>query len=442
MPDFPSSPDPQKPTAAPHSERPGKTETARPDTQPEGASPPFPVSVVIACYERPDGLRRAIAALEKQTWPDFELIVVDQTDNPEIAAIVENAYDEKACADSTLLDTAKNSGPSPGKTGTAGNPTGATAHAETTSQDPLKPRHSSASPTTRLNMRRVVCRTSASFPHLNKDSRQGRKPPSNASHARNHGVLCAQTEIVCFTDDDCVPAEDWVEKISLALRTNPHVIMTLGPRMRPNPVPDPVETRHRGRQCPALSQWQGGTSSMAFRKTDYLAIGGLDTSIGPGTAIFGSEDQHLIYRFLAHAGETGQYVVNQRDAAVEDTFPATRRARLRKRWTYMWCFGAFLGRETHSHNDTTARQIFHSYLLTEGRKGIGYFFRSRQPLWAITVPLQTVALLTGWIRSRRLPAFCPEPAIAQAHDTQTHSATTRGNQHNSQLYNNTPRVPQ
>lgn len=42
-------------------------------------SPPF-FSVVIPTYNRPDNLLRNLEALTRQTFPDFEVVVVDQSD--------------------------------------------------------------------------------------------------------------------------------------------------------------------------------------------------------------------------------------------------------------------------------------------------------------------------------------------------------------------------
>ncbi len=44
-------------------------------------NPPF-FSVVIPTYNRKDHLLRALDALARQTFPDFEVVVVDQSDPP------------------------------------------------------------------------------------------------------------------------------------------------------------------------------------------------------------------------------------------------------------------------------------------------------------------------------------------------------------------------
>jgi glycosyltransferase involved in cell wall biosynthesis len=47
--------------------------------------------------------------------------------------------------------------------------------------------------------------------------------------ARNRGIREAQGEIVAFTDPDCVPREDWLEQIRLAM-TGPGIGVVLGER--------------------------------------------------------------------------------------------------------------------------------------------------------------------------------------------------------------------
>lgn len=49
------------------------------------------VGVVVACFERPAGLEALLSALAKQTFADFELLVVDQVGDPVIRAMVERA---------------------------------------------------------------------------------------------------------------------------------------------------------------------------------------------------------------------------------------------------------------------------------------------------------------------------------------------------------------
>ncbi len=50
--------------------------------------PPF-FSVVIPAFNRSHSLRRAISSVQRQTWKDFELIVVDDASSENLAAVVE-----------------------------------------------------------------------------------------------------------------------------------------------------------------------------------------------------------------------------------------------------------------------------------------------------------------------------------------------------------------
>ena len=53
------------------------------------------VSVVIPTYERPDVLRRAIDSVRRQTWTDWEAIVVDDCSSADIAAVVDGIGDAR-----------------------------------------------------------------------------------------------------------------------------------------------------------------------------------------------------------------------------------------------------------------------------------------------------------------------------------------------------------
>lgn len=49
-----------------------------------------------------------------------------------------------------------------------------------------------------------------------------------AAAARNKGIAAAQGDIICLTDADCAPREDWIEQISQPLRDNSDVIGSKG----------------------------------------------------------------------------------------------------------------------------------------------------------------------------------------------------------------------
>lgn len=307
------------------------------------------VTVVVACYERPEGLAALMDALTTQTFTDFELVAVDQVGDARVADLVDAA--------------------------------------------PFPARYMTEIP-------------------AGPPRRDGR-PPSNASRARNAGLAAAAGPIVAFTDDDCVPEPDWLERITQPLRRDPGVIAVTGPnRVLHGTEATPAEERFSGRRRPHLFVGQGGSSNLAVRREEFLAVGGFDTTIGPGTASFGAEDQHLIWRLLIRAEATGRYVVGRRDAAVTDRVPTGRRAKLHQRWVYWSSYARFLRRELDRDGDTVAASLFREQARREVPRAVidaargGHLFETVQALTS------EAGLLWGWFRGPRLgpPQLMPSPA--------------------------------
>lgn len=113
-------------------------------------------SVIIPTYERPQHLRRGLEALARQTFSDFEVIVVDQSASPE-------PLPPELC--------------------------------ERLRPQPEQPRHTSR---TRLQVLYSAQRGPAS--------------------ARNRGLEQARGDYVAFTDDDCLAAPRWLERAAKRLR--------------------------------------------------------------------------------------------------------------------------------------------------------------------------------------------------------------------------------
>lgn len=303
------------------------------------------VGVVVACFERPAGLEALLSALAKQTFADFELLVVDQVGDPVIRAMVERA----AFAARYLTEI-----PPP------------------------------------------------------RRQRRGRRP-SNASRARNTGAVTTAAPVVAFTDDDCVPEPDWLENLTAPLRDGTGVIAATGPnRVLRGDAALPVEERFVGRRRPHLFAGQGGSSNLAVRRSDFLAVGGFDTSIGPGTASFGAEDQHLIWRLLIRAEETGTELACRRDAAVTDRVPEGWRAKLRQRWVYWSSYARFLRRERDDAGEDAAAALFREQSRDEVPRATWRALRGGHAFMAAEGMASEAGLLWGWYRGPRLAAFVPE----------------------------------
>ena len=132
------------------------------------------------------------------------------------------------------------------------------------------------------------------------------------SASRNAGVASASTTLVAVTDDDCVPADDWVAAISSAFSGpgRPHAVtgrvLPLGSDADGYAVSSRTSTEaadYHGRHLP----WLVGTgANMAVRRDWWNRIGGFDERLGVGTRGAAGEDLDFLHRLL-RAGAVVRY---------------------------------------------------------------------------------------------------------------------------------------
>jgi glycosyltransferase involved in cell wall biosynthesis len=122
------------------------------------------------------------------------------------------------------------------------------------------------------------------------------------SRARNAGLRAARGDILAFTDDDCIPAPDWLSAIANEFDAEP-ALSGLGGRVElhdPRDFPITIRTsRERERltrvfQLPALMVG----CNMAFRRSAMEAVGDFDVTLGAGTPVGSAEDTDYLYRAL------------------------------------------------------------------------------------------------------------------------------------------------
>ena len=130
-----------------------------------------------------------------------------------------------------------------------------------------------------------------------------------ASRARNAGLYATTAPIVAFTDDDCIVAPDWSERLARSF-SDPEIGFLTGAvaadrhaRLPVSVVVGSVPTRFEGAQDPAV---YGAGANMAFRREAIEAVGGFDEGLGPGTVLRAAEDQDLFWR-LARQGWVARY---------------------------------------------------------------------------------------------------------------------------------------
>ncbi|HEY9479453.1 MAG TPA: glycosyltransferase family A protein [Gemmatimonadaceae bacterium] len=130
------------------------------------------------------------------------------------------------------------------------------------------------------------------------------EPEKGLSRARNAGLRAARGEILAFTDDDCIPAPDWVRVIHAEFARNP-ALAGLGGRVElhdPRDYPITIRTsRHRevlttAHQLPGLMVG----CNMALRRSAVDVVGEFDTTLGAGTPVGSAEDTDYLYRALLH----------------------------------------------------------------------------------------------------------------------------------------------
>ncbi len=161
--------------------------------------------------------------------------------------------------------------------------------------------------------------------------------------ARNKGAALARGDILVFTDADCVPEPDWLEKM-LSPFDDPGIVGVKGAYITAQREPSArfaqaeFETRYnmmRGRYHVDFVD----TYSGAFRRNAFHEVGGFDPSFPKAN----NEDVDLSYRMAAVVcrpgpdGRPARRMVFAPDAKVRHTHPATwRRYAKNKFWRGYW----------------------------------------------------------------------------------------------------------
>jgi glycosyltransferase involved in cell wall biosynthesis len=121
--------------------------------------------------------------------------------------------------------------------------------------------------------------------------------------ARNFGVHNASGEIVLFTDADCVPTSDWIEKMSSPFEQE-HIVGVKGTYLNQqhNVVARFVQAEYEGKYDHMQKEKYIDfidTYSAGYRREVFLENGGFDTDF-PTSSV---EDQELSYRIASSDGK-------------------------------------------------------------------------------------------------------------------------------------------
>ena len=136
------------------------------------------------------------------------------------------------------------------------------------------------------------------------------EPRPGLGRARNAGVRAAHGALLAFTDDDCYPAVDYIDRVVDAFAKSDRSF--IGGRILLHDADDhpiTIRTDDRPIAIPPSSIVPSGLvqgANMAFRREVLDTIGGFDDALGPGTP-FCNDDVDAVARASA-AGFAGSYV--------------------------------------------------------------------------------------------------------------------------------------
>lgn len=155
--------------------------------------------------------------------------------------------------------------------------------------------------------------------------------------ARNAGWKKADTDLVAFTDDDCLPDPDWLGALATALdesdagfvtgRVLPDATVAGRGMLTLSVIDSERADLFLAEEDPAL---MGHGANMAWRREVLEEIGGFDEMLGPGAPLRAAEDHDVFWRAL-QAGYMGRF---EPKAIVRHRQWRSRRAGLRSFYGY------------------------------------------------------------------------------------------------------------
>ncbi len=133
-----------------------------------------------------------------------------------------------------------------------------------------------------------------------------RSESSNLSAKRNQGVDWCATTYVAFLDSDAYPGDGWLESATDFLEQHSEAGLVGGPNLQHCKTTEPQNTQYLASKSLLLNSEPNlvkdnsrpirkrtiASSNMIFRKSDYIAVSGMNENI------FTGEDIELCYRFI------------------------------------------------------------------------------------------------------------------------------------------------
>jgi GT2 family glycosyltransferase len=262
------------------------------------------------------------------------------------------------------------------------------------------------------------------------------EPRRGLSLARNTGLSKASGEIIAFTDDDCLPATDWLAQ-TLRNFSDPAVWactarvvqhgnegardlfeevagQDLGVERRVFSKTDlefgvgifvsnlaKVFAKHMKSRAPG--PWCiGHGSSMAFRREVFAELGNFDERLGGGAPLKSCDDTEMFYRIL----KAGHLIVYEPQAVVRHKHGLEQEDVFQTRYVYSYGGAAFMWER---RRDALMRFMFYGRLIQLFIKSTQYKLL-RNPELARSFQSDLQGFRDGWAyyrKFRKEPGFAP-----------------------------------
>lgn len=230
-------------------------------------------------------------------------------------------------------------------------------------------------------------------------------PPKGLGFARQLALESCRTEILLFTDDDCLVRPGWAGALAAVFSLHPRAGAAVG-AVRPHPshplptgIPSWVTEWGDGEprvfETPTDPATIGGGLNMGFRTTAIREAGGFDPRFGPGAPLRNADDAEALHRIL----RAGWQVVYTPEAIVSHRPPRDREAHEANERSYAFGLGAWAAVAQHAGDRLPRRWFGDAFRRTLVRAvRCAPFDGPRATRQRLRVAME---LLRGWRRGRR-----------------------------------------
>lgn len=241
-----------------------------------------------------------------------------------------------------------------------------------------------------------------------------RSEEPGTSRARNLGWRAASTDLVAFTDDDCLPDEQWLAAAVRALEDEPSAGFVTG-RVVPEFTTAPrawlhlsvtSRTEPTSFSCEDDPTEVGHGANMTWRRSALERIGGFDEALGPGTPLRAAEDVDAFWRSLM-AGGLGRFLP---DSIVVHRQWRGRRHQLRAYVGYGVGAGALAVKRWRTPNggerrlswSTILGKSLNEFVWRHGIRGVARNLSRRFAMGTLSELAMSAGALQGVFKARRL----------------------------------------